>query len=45
MFKIILLHVHLLLGGDREMDDCTAAVPRQRPANKMEFLRGPLSNN
>jgi hypothetical protein len=24
----------MLLGGDREISDCTAAVARQRPANK-----------
>jgi hypothetical protein len=31
---LILWHEEPLLGGDRETDDCTAAVARQRPANK-----------
>jgi hypothetical protein len=26
-------HGDLLLGGDREIDDCTMAVARQRPTN------------
>jgi hypothetical protein len=29
----ILGHVDTLLGGDREIGDCIAAVARQRPAN------------
>jgi hypothetical protein len=33
MITLILWHVDPLLGGDREVGDCTAAVARQRPAN------------
>lgn len=45
---IILMHVDPLLGGDREIGDCTEVVARQQPTNNsrvMVFLRGPLSNN
>jgi hypothetical protein len=30
---MILWHVDPLLGGDREIGDCIAAVARQRPSN------------
>jgi hypothetical protein len=39
-------HVDPLLGGDREIGDCTAVVATPRPANKtgeLCFLLGPLS--
>jgi hypothetical protein len=35
---IILWHVDPLLGVDREIGDCTAAVARQRPADNTEMI-------
>jgi hypothetical protein len=34
----ILQHADLLLGGDREIGDCTEAVVRQRPRNNNEGM-------
>jgi hypothetical protein len=41
-----MLHVGPLIGGDREIGDCIAAVARQPPANKrgMVLSAGSLSN-
>jgi hypothetical protein len=41
----ILWHAEPLLGCDREIGDCTAAVVRQTTTEEWCFLRGPLSNN